>query len=148
MYRWTPEILRFQSIPPFTVPLQPRKTIISFITINQINVSSIVLWIGHCQRCIEGPLNLRVHSHFIIVVYNLWATEVRSKILTPLETTMAGKGFGKNHFLQVEAFEILNPRDGYLNLFSGIIHHLDGYLNPSSGIKKPQEGYMNPSSRI
>jgi len=42
------------------------------------------------------------------------------------------KGFGKITFYK--SFEILNPQDGYLNLFSGIIHHLDRYLNPSSGI--------------
>ena len=67
--------------------------------------------------------------------------EVRSKILTPLETT---GGFS----IPLEGFRIQISFLGYLNPSSGNIDPQERYLNSSSGIINPQEGYLNPSSGI
>ena len=94
-------------------------------------------------------------------------TKVRSKILTPLETT-GGNFFSLEgfDFLQFKTFRrvIYIPIEGfrYLNPSSEIINPQEGHRNPFSGVIKPQrriteslqwnynppKGHLNPSSGI
>ena len=77
-------------------------------------------------------------------------TEVRSKILTPLETT-GGNSFSleglKKCFLQFKTLlrVIYIPLEGFRCPSWGVIIPLEGFSYPSKGFKIPLEGFRYPS---